>query len=606
LTLCKEKFTLLEDSIKRCDVNNTELYKSFITRLNLAETKYSKKFRRIKESRQVAKLELVNDVTDDGQKWGNDRNREKEGTRSRYQSTIFKAIGDSILTDITSRPMRFEWGGNDNEGLKMKRAYDLELTRSYAYSETDKAKIITLNDLIYSSCSIIQPYSEIPRKEFLNPKTGKVEIFPSSRIVSYRAYDPLTTILDWNSNPADVTNTSQFAIVYIGLFRKDELTKRYGAEAVSELPDELDDQSTNFGTNILVRNKRELEENAGTSNLGGFHLYEYYLTDGYRYTIIEGYGVIDKSPNSSGAFGKIPLLVTPLFIDRDTPYGMSLYETLQQAIDLVNASINQIADVNARSIKSPTFALKGLLATDELSLTDTNATDIKELDVNAIMVNGGNNIPSVQDLIGRIEWREVTDGAMFLMKNGLEHIWMLTGKNPTALGGIQDKQIRVAGASNMMQQGALRSSSIIANALETYFLNPLTQSFAEMFAIYYDDFPALKGNGITREMAMNIPKHIRVVNGSYLPADQYNEMQRTDALLQYMLTTQTQGIDAVAVFREWMSARGEPLPERFLVDPMTTLAYSQLVSVLQMADQIGADKTMAQLQQRAEQMNEQR
>lgn len=572
----------------------TDLYAEFTSRLALGEDHYAKKFQRIKESRQVAKLELVNDTTDDKQYYGNDKNREKESSRSRYQSTIFKAVGDSILTDITSRPMRFEWGANDNTGVRIKRAYDLELTRAYAYSETDKSKIISLNDLIYSSCSIIQPYSEIPKKEYLDPKTKKIKTMPSGRIVSYRAYDPLTTILDWNANPADVTNTSQFAIIYIGKMVRDEIKKQYGDESVVGLPEKVED-AAGYGTNILVTNKTELENNAGTQNVTGYHIYEYYKTDGYRYTIAEGYGVIDTSPNSSGAYGKIPLLVTPLFIDRDTPYGMSLYETLQQSIDLVNASINQIADVNARSIKSPTFALKGLLNANELSLTDSNATDIKELDINSLMISGANNIPSVRDLIGRVEFKEVTDGAMFLMKNGLEHIWMLTGKNPTALGGIQDKQIRVSGASDMMQEGALRSSSIIANALETYMLNPLTQSFAEMFAIYYDDFPALKKNKITREMAMDIQKHIRVVNGSYLPADQYTEMQRTDALLEYQLQTGSQSIDAVAVFKEWAAARGEPIPERFLVDPMTTLSQSQHVAVLQLLDQLGEAGTKDQL-----------
>jgi len=583
-------------------VDYQKLVAEFETRLRLGCTRHAKKYARILESRRVAKMELI-EFQNDEQDHGNDPTQEKEGTRSKYQSTLFKAIGDSIIRDITAKPMRYEWGANNNEGIKVKRAFDKILTKAYSYTGTDKEKLSSFYHLIYSSCSIIEPYSEKKSRKIIK-QDGTIDILPSGRVVSFRSYDPLFTVLDWNSDPFDVAGTSQFAIVYIGKFTKESLEALYGKKAVKALPDTPVDEygSIRGAGNSLETMKDNLHNSAGHTTITGFPVYEYYTLGGKRYTIARGYGVIQESINSNGAYDELPLLVTPMFIDPDSPYGISLYETLQQALDVVSTSINHIADTNNLSIKSPTFIYKGLLTKTDFTLKDSLPTDIVELDVSGMLLAGVTSIPRIEDTISRINFKEVTEGSMFLMKNSLDHIWMMTGKSPTDLGGIQDKQIRVSGVADMTQASSLRSSSMITSNLESYMLNPLTQTFARMFAMYWEDFPEFKALGIDEKDIKNIQQNIRVVNGSYLPSDQFNEMQRTDALLNYQMTTRSQSIDATQVFMEWATARGETSPERFLVDPLTTMTREQTLRLAQIIQQGNINQFVAQVMQSAAQV----
>jgi hypothetical protein len=323
-------------------------------------------------------------------------------------------------------------------------------------------------------------------------------------------------------------------------------------------------------------------------------LYEYYERDGKRHVIILGYGIVETTINTNGVFGQIPFIVCPLFFDEDTPYGMSLYEVLQPSLNIVSTAINQIADNTSISIKSPMFTFKDVLPSG-FSLADSSFYDVVPLDIDSMRIDGNLSTLDVRKFIGRLEFKEVTEGAMFLLNSALDNIWYVTGLNAMSLGGIQDKQVRVSGAADMMQQNSVRSSNIIVKNIETYFMNPLTRQLAHMFVMYYEDFGEFQQYEIPKETAENVQNNVRVVNGSYLPADQYNEMQRTDALLN--LAMQSATMDQVEIRVDWLKARGVVYPERYFKDPLSTLEESQMVAVVSLM----RDKSPEVVQQMFEQ-----
>jgi hypothetical protein len=311
--------------------------------------------------------------------------------------------------------------------------------------------------------------------------------------------------------------------------------------------------------------------------------------------------LISTSPNSNGVIGTIPLDIAPLFIDPDTPYGVGLYEKLQPSIDIINTSVNQIADNNNNAVKSPTFYFKGMLPKG-FSLTNASFQDLIPLDYSKLMIGGQIPTLDINKFMGRLIFQEVTEGAMFLMKNALQNIWFMTGYNETSLGGIQEKQVRVAGVAEMIQANSIRKSSMIVNSLETNHTNPTIQSFTRIFLMHMSDFPEFEREKITPKDLMNYHKHVRVVNGSYLPSDQMSEMERTDALLQVAM--QNASMDQVSAIIEWLEARGIMFPERYFRDPKSMLTADMAVSILAISKENGAGGVVQYLEQVAQTQGE--
>jgi len=579
------------------------IYEKFQERLNMGLIVHRKKRKRIKDGRLVGKMELVNDYNAN-RIIGNDADSAKKNNQSHYQTTLFKAVCDSIRKDLTARPMRFEWGANTADGLKVKRAYDRILTKIYAYAGTDRERSSLLYHLLYSGSGIVQPYSAPSSKKFLNPKTEKEEVMPSGRIVSYRSYDPLRTVLDWNANPFDITGTSDFAIVHIGMYSKEYLELKYGADVTKNLSTDIKKIDTNYGagqqSNQIESDYAEVQSSAGLEDADGYHVYEYFVRGGYHYTIINGYGVIAKSINTSGIMETIPLFVVASDVDPDSPYGVGLYDTLQQALDVISTAVNQIADTNSRTVKAPTYVAKGVLAQKNLSLVNSTPNQLVEVNINQLRMEGGISTIDIARLFTRVKFDAVTESSMFLIRTAMDNISYITGMNSFSLGGVQEKQIRVADAASTVNEAATKSSSIVIKNLEIGFLNPVTKTFAEMFAIYYDDFPELKAAGITKEMAMEVQKNIRVVNGSYLPADQFTEMQRTQDALNVALTAGGQSMDIEELLIDYFVARGEPNPERLFRDPLASMTQMQMMAIAQAMQEQGIEQTVNYINQRAQ------
>jgi len=195
----------------------------------------------------------------------------------------------------------------------------------------------------------------------------------------------------------------------------------------------------------------------------------------------------------------------------------------------------------------------------------------------------------INKLVKRITFPALDDDSLFIYREAMNAIWFLTGLNPTALSGYQDKQVRVSGVAEMLQTASLRNTSVLVKNYETMFLNPIATQFHWFIANNYEKFPEFKKHGIVPEIMKKI-YDIRVVNGSYLPGDQSTRLQKAAMLRQEAAQNRT--IDPVRALRYFYQQFGIDL-RRFERDPLELLTEDQ---VIQMHEIIRSGNTQGLIQ----------
>jgi len=301
--------------------------------------------------------------------------------------------------------------------------------------------------------------------------------------------------------------------------------------------------------------------------------------------------------NTNGVADRIPLNVTQCFIDTESPYGTSLYYKLEPAIEVLSVVMNQIIDANKLNLGLPIISASGILSIDKLTTGEAGSLNVVEADVSQFISERG-QIPDLNNLLMRFQFPDITQAGMFMYEQAMQHIWFLTGLNPTALSGQQEKQIRVSGVADMVQGSSLRSDSQIVINLEKSFMNPTCWDMLNIYDIYYNDFPTFKTAEIPREFMEDI-KNVRVVNGSYLPADDLTRGQKMDVLLQ-MLYSGMQSLDGIKIINEKLRAMGFD-PEVWLRPPEELYAQDQLLKLVELVRAGEDGQAIASLGQMAQQ-----
>ena len=408
---------------------------------------------------------------------------------------------------------------------------------------------------------------------------GVVDSIPIGRTIPIIAYDPLTTILDWNAKVGKVAETSEFIIVTLGTFYLDYVRKHWA--------DKAEEVQALIASENIDNYKSTLEQEAGTSKStysDSVMLREYYTADGYRHVIANDRVLLETSVVSNGIMDRIPFDVAPIWDDPDSVYGMTLWNLLEPTIQVINTALNQILDSNALNAKMPFFTFKGTLKSAGLTLDSFAANEIVELDPKVLAtfnVSGGSSKFAIQDMITKMQFPDITQAGVFLFETALKAIWFVTGLNPESLGGIQEKQIRNEMVAGMIQQSALRSSSKIVKNLELGFMNPTCWHLVDIFEMYYDDFPEFKEAGIPREFLKSL-KEIRVVNGSYLPADKNTQMEKAIFLSNRAAMNQT--YDQEKVEANLLKNAGEANPQKWFRPPEELIREQNAMRVLEEQD----------------------
>ena len=539
-------------------------------RLKRGQEVHAKKFSEMRDARQMQNQKIPESMLDNTNEHSG--NSQYSSVRSAYLHPIGFAVVEKIMQDLTANPFRFEWEGNTAEGVKLKDVFDTILLKSYTKENVAKEVALGIKYGVELGTMITQTYTKIETKE-KRLADGTVKKTPQGRTIGVEAYDPLKTILDWNAKPGKVSETSEFIIITIGHKSVEWVKKNYPSKAKDVLPRTTGE--------IMDAYKLQLETQAGMSRPNdSVIIREYYKTDGYRYLIANDEVLLSKTPVSNGTMGKIPIDVTATWLDNDSPYGRGIYNLLDPTIQVLSTVFNQIADSNALNIKTPFFALEGVLKQKGLTLNNFEANQIVELNPGLM---GQTNKVSVRDLIAKFDFKDITVSAQFLFSEALNNIWYITGLNSTTLGGLQDKQIRNQAVADMISQSSLRNSSKIVRNLEIGFINPTCWHFVDIFEMYFEDFEDFQKDGVPKEFIENI-KNIRVVNGSFLPSDQQTQIQKAGELLRIGMNNGS--FDQEDIMKFYLKAMGFTNgADRFLIDPMEQVQMEQAVAQQRGAEQ---------------------
>ena len=580
-----------------------QIFDEYIQNLRRGEEIYRVKKQQIKDARdafrQIMPESSVDIATDRLLNHGN--NDSSDGTSYGYSSYFLptmRAVADKIIQDLTTNPFRFEYDGNNKIGWEIRNALSAELRNIFTYENNKRAMNLGFWHAVVSGTMITQTITKARKKQVIKPnmkdENGKFEVvsIPNGRGIELLIYDPLTVIPDWNASPRNPRETMDWCIVTVGEFTKEWVEQRWP---------NLKEEPTFQSYEEMDQHKQDLERDAGMDKdqaEGTLTVREYYKRDGMRYVIVNDSVIAESTPNSNGSYGAVPINIAPILIDPDCVFGDTIFHMLRPSLEVASASVNQVLDRNSLNNNMPFFYSQDALPSfrDGMSLNDFDKNQLIPVDASNF---GGNGQP-LEQLMFRPQIPEVTQGAMWTYEKALEQIWIVTGLNPTTLGGVQEKQIRNADVAGMIQQSSLRNSSQIVANLETNFMNPTSWDILQIFDIYYDDFKSFKEanipNGFLSDLSM-----VRVVNGSFLPGDQQNRLQKMGNILQLAMQNPN-SFDFEKIYDQLLDAMGVSTPDTYMKDPLEMLTEQQTIQLLEVFNTQGPEGLAMFLQQQLQQM----
>lgn len=591
---------ILDD--KSNGVEKSDLLRQYQSHLRKGEEVFRDKYEEIKRARQGEKQIIpessLNKSTNTNYRQGNDDENDGSWGQSTYEVPLVRAIAEKILQEMTTNIFDHEYGGNNKIGRKARRALKRQLRKIYSLENIRKKLNIGLWHAINSGTLITQTITKKDRREVIYASKDdsggyREDVIDLGRVVDLCVYDPLTVIPDFNAVPHDIKGTMKWCIVTLGQFTREWIEDKYDVK--------IQDRGDGRGTKIYDNFKQQIERNAGTNKNAQADtmvvLREYYTIDGMRYTIAGDQQIIDTSPNSNGIKGCIPINFAPLWLDPDSIFGQTLESLLRPSVDVVSSVMNQIIDMQSLNANMPFFYDKSLIPSLGEGLTVGQCTPREFIPVDGVNI-GGTQL-DIRKAIGRPEFPEMTQGALFVYEQAMKHIFYLTGFNEITLGGIQGKQIRNSDVANMINQASLKNSSKIVVQIETEFMNPTSWDILQIFSMYYDEFQGLSDDGVPREVLQDF-SNVRVINGSSLPSDQVNRLAKVERMLQIgQIAPNT--VDWMAILEDWFDALGVADESIYLLDPLQVVTEQQAMALVQLMQQEGVDSVINFITQTAQQ-----
>lgn len=574
-----------------------KILKEYQERLQRCQKVFGNKFQAIEDSRKIIGQTMPHkEVVIKSVNKAKTRDEEALALESRYVFPIIRAVANKLTSDLSRRNFRFELEGQSPEGSEVKSVFMRELLKIYTYENVKKSYLRGIEYLVKSGTLVSQTVTYNKAKRRILPN-GDIESKPIGRTIEQRVYDPLGVLLDPSATPGDVASTSEFIIVTLGYYSKERIKTEFNVDV---------DEYFAPKENIDFR-KQNLEHLSGKDQITPKEIAvrEYYLRNGIYYTVIGDQILLKEKYNTNGIADRIPFNICVMESDTDSPYGLTLYELLGKSGQLINSAINQVADNNARNNNAPYFTFEGLFPRHGLTIGSYKRNEVVSLDPSKIMSLTGNTELDIRKMLVKFEFPEITNGAEFLFNTGLQAIWFLTGLNPTTLSGQQEKQIRVSDVASMVNTASLRTDSAIVVNLETYLINPMSWDIVGIFDMYYKDFPGIEKAGVPQSFLASM-KTVRVVNGSFLPADAMDYSAKTRHILELAMSTNS--IDPIVALKDYLESLGIGDIERIFRSGLEILNENQLMTLLQLLQTQDTGEIMGMLsgllQQKMEVQNE--
>jgi len=512
-----------------------------------------------------ALLTVYETSTADRDNRGNDSGTQSvTRTCSKMLLPMFKAICKKMIENMTAIPPRYEWAANTKDYVKVSRLLEKELAKSYTRKNLSgkNPRIITnfVRDGIFVQQTVFEKMLSEAWK-FKDGRKAKEEIYNKGSI-DFRIYDPMTTYFDWDADPLSYRDTARYIIVTTN----SEMT--YGAFKAKYPKYEKQVNGSTGQTEDQLKSNSGNDIHGLVAPTAVVTVREYYTNDGMFYVVVNDAVIVDSGTSSNGDASRIPINVGFCYDDYIT-----LWEELKWPVAAMSNAFNQVADNNAFNNTAPIFMLGNCLV-DPLAMDPADGTKMYTVD------SVGKEVRSIQDAMMKFQIPEVTNGAQFMYDKAKEALFYVTGTTDLSFG-IQDKQIRVKDAADMISNALVRSDSAIAKRIESSFYNPVTWDILLIFYTRYDDFD-FKDKGIPEEFLKN-HRNLRVVNGSYLPADQMVRQGKLQEALRIAELDPSRA-NLENLFYDLYDAVGFADPYRYLMTNEEFAAQDQASTVMKLLE----------------------
>lgn len=514
-------------------------------RLNLADQNMSNYYETVLAARDAFAQKLPQDIIDKTSEQNKETgNATSYLTASALMHPAFTITAKKTIESFSALPFRFDISANDAMGVVQKKVIDKKLktiyTRQNVTAEMFNGYFYNvINGLSISQVKTHKKEVRVAKPE-IDETTGmfKEETLSNDRVISIMCYDPLNTVLDYSAKPSNITETSEFIVI----------TDRYITNG---------DMNDYFGESnkMFDIHKRNLACDRGIVYDKFAPVREYYDRSGFFVTIAGDSKIVKVEMVSNGTVGKIPINVAPIWTDPDSPSGSTtLWNYMKNMVALSSRALNLVCDNVALNNNAPFFTYTGSGLEDNATLDNFTPREIVALNPIA------GKSADIRNQIFKPVFQEITQGSQMMYEQGQQLAFMLAGTSPIQFG-VQDKQIRVSGAADMISSATVRPDSDVARKMEVGFMNPTTWDIIQIFYIYYNDF-GFDEKELPREFLKEL-KHVRVVPGSYLPEDAMTRLQRA-----YAVAMRSQAApDAYVqkeVEEEILDALGVVMPEQVL------------------------------------------
>lgn len=515
-------------------------------RVNTADYNMTDYYASVKAARDAYNQKLPDDIVDQSsEKNGKKGNAVNNSTASQLMHPAFTITAKKTIESFSALPFRFDIAANDPIGVMQKKVIDRKLRSIYTRQNVTNEMFIgyfynIINGLSISQTKTFKKTTYVTKPE-VDAKTGDFvqEPIANDRVITIECYDPLNSLLDSSAKPSDITNTSEFAIITDRYITSKNANEYYAFES----------------SKVMDIHKRTLSVDKGISYDKFVPIREFYDRSGFYATIVGDSKIISIDRVSNGTTGRIPLNIAPIWTDPDSPTGSTtLWSFMKKMVTLSSRALNLICDNVALNNNSPFFTFVGSGLENNSTLDSFDPREIVSL--NPV----GGKTADIRAQIFKPTFPEITQGIQLMFEQGQQLAFMLAGTSPISFG-IQDKQIRVSGAADMISTATVRPDSDVARKMEVGFMNPTTWDIIQIFYLYYDDFK-FNPEELPKDFLKEL-KHVRVVPGSYLPEDSITRLNRA-AQIAMRAAQQPDAYIHVSVEEEILDALGVVMPESFL------------------------------------------
>jgi hypothetical protein len=511
-------------------------------RARIAANTFREKYEAMHNSNVAFHQKIPKDIINAASRQNSDSNANK------FLMPWLAIIVKQLKKEMTVNMPSFNLKGNNEAGKQVVDEFNRSLAEIFSYQNFGFKMKFAYDFGGIKGTIVEETVFEKMTEEYFDVN-GEIKKDVLGGAVDFMFYDPMLVLPDPDASPMDFQGTAKWCIVTKGFYSSDCIEEQYGIKVQGKASGSgyIADQDLDKFDEMNLSGVDPVAANLVTVRY-------YYLTDGYVYTVVADTYVVERRMNFTRTVGKIPINFAPLVPDPDCVFGLTFWEIIRWCVAMASKAMNQIADNNEFNNEFPIAVLRG--ANLELMQQGSDNDGVKFLEINPLGERS-----SIQDIVHKFHFPEVTNGATFMLEVANQMINLLTGISPASMG-VQAKQMRTTAEANIYQQAILTNSSEVVINVETSLINPMVWDVLRIFSRHPGEF---KFEHVDSGFLKNF-KNVHVANGSMLEQDR---IKRQDFLAYLLQRAQMNPMifDQMKIEEFGLRTFGEPNPQSWLRTP---------------------------------------